>query len=172
MNANELLTTEPHMAEDERQLRDRYIHEYLRDSDWSAAALRMGYTQETCLEFAKQMSDCPYVRRKISEATAPSWIRATPESDAANPYTQDPEHIQQQVISTLMREMHAKGGGSSQVGRIAAAKELARIYKMGEIEDKSKVIQSVMIVPAMGNVDDWEKQAKAQQAKLKEDVKK
>lgn len=171
MTPNEMLTTEPHMSAEDRNLRDSYVGEYLRDSDWQAAALRLGYTEGTALEFAKQMSDCPYVRRKISDATAPSWIRPPTEEDK-DPYAHDPANIEKQVISTLMREMHAKGAGSSQTGRITAAKELARIYKLGETEDTTQIVKSVMIVPAIGSVDEWEKAAKDQQAQLKEDVKK
>lgn len=172
MNANELLTTEPHMSPEEKALRDAFVLQYLRDSDWQNAALRMGYTQETCLEFARQMSDCPYVRRAIADATAPDWLKPDPEADKLNKFSEDPEVLQRQVIATLQREMHARGAGSSQQGRIAAAKELARIYKMGETEDTTKVVQSVMVVPQIGSVDDWEKAAKDQQAKLKEEVKK
>lgn len=172
MDANELLTCEPHLTTEDKALRDRYVSEYLKDYNNLNAAVRMNYTEENAVEFAKLMAQDPYVQRQITEANQSrcTWIGAPTET--ASDYGHDDDADKRRIVNRLFEEAYAHGAGSSQTGRVSALKELARIYRLGEREEQAdQVVTNVMIVPGIASVDEWEQMAKDSQAKLKEQVK-
>lgn len=166
---------------------NQFVEQYLKDYDPFAACLRIDYSMETALEAAKEFMNEPYVRRRITmleEMRLKHIPKTEPldkeereakeaefESIDFTPHT--PELDQQRIISALMREAHNTGPGSSHAARVTALGQLMKIYNMDKSDDKDTTINNnggVMIVPAVGSVDDWEAQASGQQAELKKTV--
>lgn len=73
-----------------------------------------------------------------------------------------------------MREAHYRGPGSSHAARVAALGKLASIRDMDaptKIKADLSMRGGVMMIPAIANLEDWEKAAQASQSSLQEDAK-
>ena len=172
----------PHASEasytlEEKELRDNFVHEYLRDYNSYAASVRTGFTAEEAVESAKLYMEEPYVRRSIADAEAKrERAGVNNEIDEMDVLPtgfvpHDAESDKQRIKSGLFREAFYKGPGASHSSRVSAFCKLADIYGLNKQEvKKEKTSSNVMIVPAMGSVSNWEAGAKHQQAELKRTV--
>lgn len=177
MNANDLLTAEPHMNANDKRLRDKFVAEYLKDYHTINAAIRMNYAADGALNFAKMMWEDAYVQRQIAhyQQSRCTWMRAPDGSNndnTVNEFGQDKQADKQRIINQLFKEMYNTGAGGTQKGRIAAATALARIYNLDQVDEVgANTSNNVMIVPEVASVEEWAAMAKKSQAKLKEQVK-
>lgn len=162
-NFFELVLAAP-LSEVEKELRDRFVTQYLIDFDAWAAALRIGLVKTVAGQYAQDFMEDPYVRQQISERQ--HAIATDPlEAEKAN---------KRRVEAALMKEAHYKGPGSTHGARVQALAKLATIYDMdAPIKMKSDVLHrgGVMVIPAMAGVEDWQKAALSSQAKLQSEAK-
>jgi len=175
---NSFINGEASYTKSDKELRDKFIVEYLRDYNSYAACVRIGYVDEVALETAKQFMEEPYVRRGITNAedARAKHLQASQEEDLVNlppgfvPHNEDTD--KQRIVSGLFREAFYKGPGATHNSRVSALTALAKIYKLDKEEkrDDDKLIPNVMVVPAVGSAEDWEKMAAGQQADLKKQV--
>lgn len=175
---NNFLTGEVSYTHADKQLRDRFISEYLRDYNSYAACVRLGFMDEMALQMAKEIMEEPYVRRGIADAEAQRAKHLqTERNDDLSTLPEgfvphDMETDKQRIVSGLFREAFYKGPGASHASRVSALGKLADIYKLTKEETtEDKVVSNVMVVPAIGSVSAWEEQASVQQAELKRTVK-
>ncbi|CAM0077206.1 terminase small subunit [Vibrio phage K251 g3] len=177
-NDTNFLASEVSYTQADKELRDRFIREYLRDYNAYAACVRIGFMDEVALENAKLYMEEPYVRRGIADAEGQraSHLQTEQDNDLSTlpegfvPH--DLETDKQRIVSGLFREAFYKGAGASHASRVSALGKLADIYKLTKEEQTDdKVASNVMVVPAIGSVDAWEGEASKQQAELKQTVK-
>lgn len=161
----------------EKEELDLFVTEYLKDYDPYNATIRMNYDGELALERSKQFWEHPYVQKAIAEvAQNRSAMFGLDEQRDINQLPDDfqptnEEQDKQRIVTALFREAFYRGAGATHSARVAALCKLSGIYKL-EVEKKSEGDgRSVMVVPAVPGVDDWESTAAAQQEKLKEEVK-
>ena len=174
---NRFVTGEVSYSQSDKELRDKFIAEYLRDYNSYAACVRLGYVDEIALEQAQIMMEEPYVKRGIADAEAARAVHLSTRDkddlsnlpDGFKPH--DEETDKQRIVSGLFREAFFKGPGSAHSSRVAALTALAKIYKLDKEEKtNSEVSNRVMVVPAVGTVEQWEQAASAQQTELKKRV--
>ncbi len=157
---------EPNFAADfshrEKALRDLFVNEYLVDYNAVSAAVRCGYNQVYAREMSVRFMHCPYVMQQITLKQQSQEI----ESDDA---------MKKRVISGLIRESNYTGPGCSAGARVAALAKLAAIQGMDaptrtktELTgpDGQPLSGGIFVVPGLVTVEDWEKAAEEQQAKL------
>lgn len=56
----------PELTSREKDLRDRFVTEYLKDSDYVKAAIRVGFGPSFAAEYASKFSAEPYVQQEIA----------------------------------------------------------------------------------------------------------
>jgi len=56
----------PELTPREKDLRDRFVTEYLKDSDYVKAAIRVGFGPSFAAEYATKFSAEPYVQQEIA----------------------------------------------------------------------------------------------------------
>lgn len=143
----------------EKELRDKFVDQYLIDMDQVAAAMRIGFMRRVALTYSAQFMDEPYVVQRIADKQ-----RAMVE----NP-KEEAKKRKVDIEASLWREAHYRGPDSSHSARVSALAKLCNINDMdGTAKVKSEVTHrgGVMLVPAIASVDDWEKAATASQEKL------
>lgn len=143
----------------EKALRDRFVTEYLVDYDAWAAAVRIGFLSTVAVQYAQMLLQEAYVQQEIRRLT----IGESKDEKAAI------KERRRQVEAGLLREAHRMGPGSSHMGRVQALKALAKIHDMeAPTRIKNDVTHKggVMMIPAIANIEDWEKQAAEHQDKL------
>lgn len=153
------LVMQQELSPAEKQLRDTFVGEYLKDYDAWAAAVRTGYLRTVAHDYAALLMQEPYVQREIERRRA--LLPENPKDVVRNE-----QHI---VKQRLFQEAHYKGPGSSHSARVSALAKLCNILDMdGTTKVKSEITHKggVMMVPAIASIDDWEKQAAASQDKL------
>lgn len=154
----------------ELRIRQKFVFEYMRDSNLYAAGVRMGYAGQDAMDFSKAMMAETYVARRIAELQESGFgVAQTTEATAIQGGKDYEDVIRQRIINALMIEAFDRGPGSKPQTRVVALNKLAEIYKIGQVEDKG-IKPNVMVVPAMGNVDSWEQAAEKQQEQLKSQV--
>lgn len=160
------ITYEGDLTQDEMQLRDAVVSEYLHDRDWTAACKRLGMSSALALDYGRRFSEDAYVQRKLKEveqakATAPDITKK-----------QELELEKQRIIEGLKDEAYYRGPGSSQAARVAAFKQLCSIFGFEAPKQAAVSVTAtgVMMVPMMGSMEDWEKMASESQSKLQEDT--
>jgi hypothetical protein len=144
----------------EKQLRDRFVTEYLTDHNAYLAAIRVGYIKSVASDYASFLMSDPYVQREISRRTTD-----TSKANSKEQLTQDRHTVKQWLI----QEARFHGIGSSHSARVQALAKLCNILDMdGTTKIKSEVTHKggVMLVPGIAKLDEWEKQAATQQDKL------
>lgn len=154
------------MAQDlspkEKELRDKFVDEYLIDFDQTAAAIRIGFSASFAQTYAEKFMTEPYVRKAIA-------IRqhAMAEDDKI-----EADQDRRRIRAALMREAHYRGPGSSHAARVSALAKLASIRDMDaptKIKSELTMRGGVMMVPGIANLEDWEKAAQASQTDLQKD---
>lgn len=153
---------EPELSEKERELRDRFVVEYLKDHDTSKAASRCGFQESFAKEYGLKFYHESYVQKKLKELE---------EKSADNPKDEE-RRIKLKTIRVLERILGDDNTPSA--ARVAAARELGNLYSWHE-KEKSLQNQSghqggVMMVPAIADLDKWEQSASATQEKLVQDA--
>lgn len=157
------MVMQPVLTQAERVMRDKFVDEYLMDFNALAAAIRIGFLRSVANEYATQLMDDPYVQQQIAKKQAE--LEANPK-DAVR-------RRKRLTEMALYREAHYHGPGSSHAARVSALAKLASIYDMDaptKIEQKVTHRGGIMVIPAIANLDDWEKAAQASQTKLVEDA--
>lgn len=145
----------------ERELRDKFVEEYLIDFDQTAAAIRIGFSASFAQTYAEKFMTEPYVRKKISDMQTAMAEDEKIEADLDR----------RRIRAALMREAHYRGPGSSHAARVAALGKLATIRDMDaptKIKADLSLRGGVMMVPAIANLEEWEKAAQASQTDLQE----
>lgn len=177
MDTNTLINGSTYMGPSEKRELDAFISEYMKDYDSYRATLRLNYDPDVALERAKQFWDHPYVQQAITEIQenrSALWKQNEQRDLSRLPedfVPHDEELDKQRIVSALFREAFYRGPGSTHSARVAALSKLSGIYKLEAEKAPEADGRSVMVVPATGNLDDWEKGAVVQQTKLKQEVK-
>jgi hypothetical protein len=146
------------MSAREKALRDLFVSEYLIDYDQVKAAQRCGFTLQFAQEYGRRFMEEAYVQRRLNE------VRFMKTDDRSTE-----EYDKVRIRTSLMREAHNYGPGSTHAGRVAALSKLATLYGMEAPKKIDANIQhrgGVMAVPGIASLDDWEKQASASQDNL------
>jgi hypothetical protein len=153
------LVMQQELSPDEKKLRDNFVTEYLKDYDAWAAAVRVGYLRTVASDYAALLMQEPYVQREIDRR------RVAPSEDP-----KATRKIKENRLESLLWELALlKGPDASHGARVQAARALQNMYEMeGATKIKSEVTHKggVMMVPAIANVDEWEKLATASQDTL------
>lgn len=150
------------LSASEKQLRDRFVEEYVFDFDRIAAAIRIGFLPSFALEWSQKLLDEPYVRNKIKEL-----IKANAEDEE-----KENEQTKRRIRAQLLREANYRGAGSSHAARVGALSKLSSLYGMdAPIKTQQELTHrgGVMAVPGIASVEEWEKSALASQNKLQQD---
>lgn len=146
------LVMQQELSPQEKQLRDNFVTEYLKDCNSWAAAIRAGYVRTVAHEYAALLMQEPYVQREIARRRA-----EIPDDPKAKR-----KQRQHDVEELLWELAHYSGPGASHSARVAAAAKLCNIYDMdGTTKVQSEITHKggVMLVPAIASVEDWEKAA-------------
>ena len=140
--------------------RQRFIYEYLKDYNGADAMRRLGYEHHNPGSRANDWLKEPYT----------AWLLRK----AQDSLTAETVISQQEIVTILKKEAYNTDPlDASSATRINAAKALAKIMGMEitKIEGNINVGGSVMVVPFSGSLEDWEKQTRGDQKKLKMAVK-
>ena len=151
----------PDPSGQEKELRDRFVEEYLFDYSATAAATRVGYSKSFAETYGYKFLEEPYVKRLIKERQ-----KAIAEDSKA-----EDEAQRRQVRAMLFREANYRGPGASHAARVAAQAKLMSLLDM-DAPTKVKVAATrggVMVVPGVSKVEDWEAEASASQDQLQKD---
>lgn len=150
-------------SEREKEIRVRFVEEYLQDRDALKAAIRCGFASGLAKEFSVKFMEEPFVQRLINAAQRDFDPNKLPDND----------QIKTTIITSLLHEATYRGPGSSQAARVAALAKLASLHGMDaptksevKVEHRGGVMIAPMPIPAM----DWEKQALTSQAQLVTDA--
>ncbi|WPJ68558.1 hypothetical protein OMDBNIEC_00072 [Salmonella phage STP-SP5] len=151
------------LSAEEMAIRDRVVAEYMFDYNWTNACMRCGFNAMFAQELGQRFATDCYVRWKLKEIEKSRVQRSNEQANIEA----DLERLH--IIEALKREAHYTGPGSSQAARVAALGKLAQIYDL-DAPKKAKVDVThrggVMVVPAVANVEDWEKIASESQQQL------
>lgn len=152
-------TMQAPLSPSEMDLRDRFAKQYILDYDPVAAAMRLGYMRRAAIAFAYQFLDEAYVQQKIKELQL-----ADPQNKK-----QEEKHKKREVEAGLWKAANYNGPGASHAARVTALSQLSKLLDM-EPAAKTKVDVThkggVMMVPAIANLEDWEKAAVDSQSRL------
>lgn len=102
----------------ERELRSRFVTEYLVDYNSYAAALRTGFTSAFAEDYAKKFMLEPYVRQLIKER------ELGPSADGVD------ETNKRRIMASLFKEANYHGPGSSHSARVSALAKLTALFGM------------------------------------------
>lgn len=116
------LILQPALSPHEKQLRDRFVNEYLVDYDAWAACVRVGFIKSVAMTYASELMEDPYVRREISRLEKERVVTAADEKGKATMHSQ--------LESWYLREANYRGPGASHAARISALNSLAKIHKL------------------------------------------
>lgn len=150
---------EPELTPVEQQLRDLFVKEYLHDRDPILAAIRCGFNKCYAEQYGTQFLGESYVQRKLAA------LEQAEEEDEAERIAAD-----KRAVLSVLRQASLVGPYAS---RVAAAAKLAAILGMDAPAKSEQTIThrgGVMAVPAIANLDEWEKAAQVSQDKLVSDT--
>jgi len=160
----------PQLDDREKALRDKFVTEYLKDEDPYRAALRIGFTDSLAIEYAKKFLGEPYTQQQISARRNSEPGTPAEEREAA-------KRVKLQIKAALLKEAFYHGKDSTQAARVAALKTLATLEGMmptgggnASTLAPGSARGGVVEVPAMLDIDPWEKRAQASQQKLIDDA--
>jgi len=152
---------EPELTPRERELRDRFVVEYLKDRDSTAAASRVGFQNGFAKEYGVKFLGEAYVQKRIKEIE---------EAPVANP-KQEEQRVK--LLTKRMLESMLVDQRLSTAARVSAARELSAIYGWhAPIKTQQTVTHQggVMMVPAIADLSEWEAAAAGSQEKLVADA--
>lgn len=150
-----MATMEPQLSPAELALRDNFVFQYLIDFDPYQAAVRVGFLSNLALSYAQRFMGEGYVLRKIAELS-----RACPDNE--NEQRKRDESL---TLNTLRQAMQ----NGPYASRVAAARELANILGLTGGNKRAEELLhrgGVMMVPAIVNVEEWQRAALASQETL------
>lgn len=149
------------LSDRERALRDLFVNEYLKDRNVVLAAMRCGFGQAFAKEWGTKLYAESYVQKRIDylQNHAPVDEERLLEYDrrrietmlfeaAASPYSTGPQVSALKLLATI------KGMNTNTLNLNADVRHRG----------------GVMLVPAIANLDEWEKAAIASQQALMEDA--
>lgn len=149
------------LSDHDRELRDLFVIEYLKDHDYKNAAIRVGFLPAFADQYAAEFATDPYVKKKIDfEMTR----ELSPEEEA-----EQKRMMKRRIDAQLMRQAMYKGPGASHGARVSALAKLASIYGMDAPTKVEQTVQhkgGVMMIPSAIGLGDWEAEAMASQQKL------
>lgn len=156
--SNEVMTE---LTAQEKELRDMFVVEFLKDHDYRNAAIRIGFLPKYADQYAAEFAVDPYVKRRIEyEMTRPLTNEEAAEHKRA---------MIRRTEALLLKQAGYAGPGASHGARVSALSKLASIYGMDAPTKVEQTIQhkgGVMMVPGVASVEDWEAAAVASQEKL------
>lgn len=120
------MVLQPSLSPAEKQLRDRFVTEYLIDYDSWAACVRVGFIKSVAMIYAGELMEDPYVRREISRRELDRTVTTTDENKKSKMHSQ--------LESWFLREANYRGPDSSHSARISALNSLAKIHKLLDSE--------------------------------------
>lgn len=111
---------QPSLSPAEKQLRDRFVEQYIIDYDSYGACLRVGFVKSVACHYAAELMDDPYVRRQIT---------ARERTKAENPEIEKIERARM-VEALLIKEATNISGEAKHSARVTALGLLAKMYKL------------------------------------------
>lgn len=150
------------LSDSEKELRDKFVEQYMFDFDRVGSAIRVGFSPSFALEWSQKFMDESYVRLKIAEK-----MKALAEDDNV-----EEAETKRRIRAQLLREANYRGAGSSHAARVSALAKLSSFYGMDAPTKTQQEIThrgGVMAVPGIAKVEDWESAALESQNKLKTD---
>lgn len=153
----------PDLSQSEKDLRNRFVTEYLLDYDQTASALRVGFGEGFAATYAAKFMEEPYVQQRIKQME--------------NRFVDDPdaeqEETKRRIRAALLKEAYYTGPGASHAARVNALSKLAVMHDMdaptkikAEVENRG----GVMMVPGIADVAEWGKAAELAQRKLQDEA--
>lgn len=142
------------LSQEQVNLRQRFVSEYLRDMDALKACLRLGYSISYAKDSAKNLLHDPYVQYLLA---------------AKN---DSPQSSKEQYSTNITAKNQAKAAlmaiinsGYDEKAKVAALKLK---FQLDREEQNASGVESsgVMIVPGIDSVADWERTAMHTQEKL------
>lgn len=109
---------QPSLSPVEKEIRDRFVVQYVIDYDPYGACLRIGLLKTVAQQFAAEFMEDPYVRQQIS---------AREKQKAENPETEQAER-KRMVEAWLIKEATNMAG--KHAARVSALGMLAKMYKL------------------------------------------
>lgn len=120
------MVLQPSLSPTEKELRDRFVTQYLIDYNAWAACVRVGFIKSVALTYASELMEDPYVRREISKREQERSVVTADEGAKAKMHSQ--------LESWYLREANYMGAGASHSARIAALNSLSKIHKLLDTE--------------------------------------
>lgn len=155
---NEVMTA---LTLQEKELRDMFVVEFLKDHDYRNAAIRIGFLPKYADQYAAEFAVDPYVKRRIEyEMTRPLTDEEASEHKRA---------MIRRTEALLLKQAGYAGPGASHGARVSALSKLASIYGMDAPTKVEQTVQhkgGVMMVPGVASIDEWEATAVTSQEKL------
>lgn len=153
-------TFEPEPTEREKALYDTFCHEYLVDRSATLAASRCGFQGQFAKEYGTVLFQKSYVQRRLADLQR---------------QRSDPKLVKDFDSVNTMARLRAILNDETQKAssRVSAAAELNRMHGLHaptKVNVNANTKSGVMVIP-MTTLDDWEKMAGSQQAKLMEESK-
>lgn len=147
----------------QKEHRDQFIKEYMRDFNPVNAAIRCGFAGPKALEVSDRYMGEPYVMRGIQDAI---------EAIDLNPDNSFVDNMKRTVIMNLASQSQYDGANASHAARIKATETISKL--MGMEPDKKVNVKhntsGVMMVPGVASIEEWETEATVSQNKLLDDT--
>lgn len=128
------LVLQPTLSPTEKDLRDRFVTEYLKDFDAWKACLRVGLMRSVAMQYAQDLLDDSYVAREIQRR------RTLP----MNLEEQKPTK-QAQIESLYWEQATYRGVGASHAARVSALNSLSKIHKLIDDEGDTTARDDALI---------------------------
>jgi len=145
------------LSPEDIQLYDKFVEEYLKDRDSTAAAARVGFAPTHAGYWGGELLKIGYVSKLIRDAD----------------YSElDLDKRSRLYLSWMEEHAMYKGHGSSHAARVSATKMLLDIAT-GEAAKRAvqeHIQGGVMIVPVVDSVEHWADDAARMQKQLKQEV--
>lgn len=149
----------PKLTDAERELRDRFVQQYIVDRNEYKATIRLGYLHSVASSYSTLFMNCPYVQKRIiEEMSSPNFAQDEKSRDSA-------------LMKNTLRQVILSGANKDKVSASKALGDIHGINTSANKKDANKgILGGVMVVPAIADIDAWEKEALASQGKLVEDT--
>lgn len=121
------------LTKQERELRKRFVEEYVVDYNAVDAAIRIGFNEQFAVQYAKKFLSEPYTLKLIKEQ----------EEELGQ--TTDEERHRKRVIAGLYREAHSRFNNGS--AKVAAFTQIAKIVGI------EAPVKTQQLLPQVGQID-------------------
>lgn len=153
------LTPQP-LTEREAEVRRQFAVEYVKDHNATAAAIRCGFNPAFAQEYATRFLGEAFVRQYIQ------WLE-TKQDDL--PEDELRKHRQKRIEQALLRDMDSFESSGSHSARVSAAGKLMSLWGLEaakKVDANVNHTGSVMVVPGIAKLEDWEAEALQSQGRL------